>query len=484
MRGVAVLNKKPNVLLFVPDGMQARVVDPRHECHTPHFTRLCAMGTRFTQAYTPSPTCSPARASLMTGLLPHNHGVIHVEHTVDDDQSVIRPDKPHWAQRLQAAGYRTGYFGKWHIERSHRLPDFGWEHSDLKPRDQLHPLHIDKSAAGRGKLLIAHHAKGPRGYGDRLHHGVTDQTLEQRGLSRPVDSALGFLDEAARGNDPWCCMVSFTQPNEAMICGEAAFDHYNVDRIELPATLRDELAGRPNIYKRSRRVWADMTDELWRQALACYYASITELDDLFGRLLHKLELTGQLDNTIIIITSDHGKYVGEHGMDSHNFGAFEPIYNIPLVIAGPGVAASQVSEARVGLHDLCPTILSLTGCEPISSPDSRSFDAALRDPAAAGYAAGYAESEGTRFVLTQRIAWDGDWKFVFNGFDEDELYNLANDPHEMTNLANDPTHRSRVEAMMELIWRRAHATGDRKIFDTDYFPMRIAAVGPHVAEGT
>ena len=95
------------------DQMQGRVLEPDSPCQTPHLDGLAARGVRFRRAYTPNAVCSPARASLMTGLLPHNHGVLYVVHTVDDDQAVLRTQHPHWAERLTEAGYRTGYFGKW-----------------------------------------------------------------------------------------------------------------------------------------------------------------------------------------------------------------------------------------------------------------------------------------------------------------------------------------------------------------------------------
>src|SRR5690606_12243037 len=117
----------PNLLFLMTDQMQGRVLDPAHPCITPNFDSLAARGIRFTRAYTPNAVCSPARASLMTGLLPHNHGVLCVTHTVDEDQAVLRKEHPHWAQRFVEAGYRTGYFGKWHVERSNELAQFGWQ---------------------------------------------------------------------------------------------------------------------------------------------------------------------------------------------------------------------------------------------------------------------------------------------------------------------------------------------------------------------
>ena len=117
----------PNILFLMTDQMQGRVLEPDNPCQTPYLDRLAARGVRFRRAYTPNAVCSPARASLMTGLLPHNHGVLYVEHTVDDDQAVLRTEHPHWAEWLTANGYRTGYFGKWHVERSNELSRFGWQ---------------------------------------------------------------------------------------------------------------------------------------------------------------------------------------------------------------------------------------------------------------------------------------------------------------------------------------------------------------------
>ena len=121
------MSSKPNILFLMTDQMQGRVLDNLNPCKTPNIDKLAARGMRFTRAYTPNAVCSPARASLMTGLLPHNHGVLWVTHSVDDDQGMLRDDKAHWAQRLTGSGYKTGYFGKWHIERSGELDRFGWQ---------------------------------------------------------------------------------------------------------------------------------------------------------------------------------------------------------------------------------------------------------------------------------------------------------------------------------------------------------------------
>jgi arylsulfatase A-like enzyme len=119
--------RRPNILFLMVDQMQGRVLEPKHPCKTPHLDRLSERGVRFPRAYTPNAICSPARASLMTSLLPHNHGVIQNTHVVPEEQAVLRAEKPHWAQRLQAAAYRMAYFGKWHVERTNELVRFGWQ---------------------------------------------------------------------------------------------------------------------------------------------------------------------------------------------------------------------------------------------------------------------------------------------------------------------------------------------------------------------
>lgn len=212
-------------------------------------------------------------------------------------------------------------------------------------------------------------------------------------------------------------------------------------------------------------------------ARACYYARITELDRAFGHLLDYLDESGQRENTIVIVTADHGRYVGAHGFDAHNFGPFEEIYRVPLLVSGPGVSAGGSCDAPVCLHDLCPTICEWGGAEEIDVPDSCSLV-----PAMAGEpierSGAYAESQGTRFSLTQRIWWQGKWKFAFNGFDFDELYDLETDPGETTNLARMPEYRDTVERMMREVWREIRETGDRAIEETHYFSMRMGVVGP------
>lgn len=479
------MSTRPNLLIFLLDGMQAESVDPGHDCQTPHFDRLAKQGLRFTRAHTVCPTCSPARASLMTGLYPHNHGVLEVEHGRDPDQCVLRTDRPHWAQRLSDAGYLTGYFGKWHIERTHRLEDFGWQEAVCKGSEHVRDLGkgSEGPAAVPVDLQLSGYLEGPVGYNRILHYGVTDVSADDRAPGITTQQAQQFLRSAAANDRPWCCCVSFSEPNEALVVSREVYQQYDVDSLRLPANLKDDFSDRPNLYRRQQQISQRLTDRHWREARACYYGRITEVDRQFGKVLDQLESAGALDDTIVIAMADHGRYVGAHGFDAHNCGPFEEIYRIPLIIAGAGIARGETSDALVGIHDLCPTLLELTGAEPIDVPDSRSFASVLGAPAQVSpeFAEGFAEYHGTRFPLMQRILWQGPWKMVFNGFDFDELYQLEDDPHEMQNLARHAEHQPRMQQMMQAIWRRVQETGDRTLDESHYYSMRFATVGPNSA---
>jgi len=417
----------------------------------------------------------------MTGLLPHNHGVLEVEHGRDADQCVLRAEKPHFAQRLRDAGYATGYFGKWHVERSDDLVQFGWCESQVKSADAV--KHLGKGDDGGLPVdpALSRWHEGPvEGYRKVLHYGVTDVPAEKRHAHATVDQALSFLQDRQNSCDPWLCCASFSEPNEALVVSRKTFERYNLADIDLPDNRDEDFADKPNLYRREKAIAAGVTDDEWRMARACYYGRISEVDDQLGRLLAFLEESGQTDNTMVVVTADHGRYVGARGFDAHNFGAFEDIYRVPMIIGGAGVANSSRADTEplIMFHDLCPTLIEIAAAEPIEASDSRSFAAILRGENGEGFDEAYAEYHGTRFPLCQRVLWQGDWKFVFNGFDFDELYDLANDPDERINLAALPEFSERVRNMMAAVWRRAKASGDRAIVESHYFSMRFAAVGP------
>ena len=473
-------NGKPNILFLMADMMQNRVLDPDHPCLVHNLDRLAGRGLRFNRAYSPCPICSPARASLMTGLLPHNHGVIENPHTLDPDQSVIRSDRPHWAQRLRDEGYRTGYFGKWHVERTLDLRRYGWEEGVPTEGEKFQELRAANDLSEKvhpPSFTLTH----PPGYGPRLIYGVTEDIPEKRNMGITADLSQRFMEKCISDPErPWCCFVSFQAPHHPFVVSRDTIEKYDLEQIPLSPSGSDDLEGRPGLYRKAAEVWKDMTDRQRREASAFYYARITEADGQIGRLLHLLDESGQSERTIVVFTSDHGQLDGAHGLFTMNCTASEELHNIPLIIRGPGVPAGKLTDARVGLHDLCPTLMKLSGSKPFDSSDSRSFASVLDDPekASGDFTVGFSEYYGSRYKYSNRVIWDDDWKYVINGFDYNELYNLREDPYEVKNLARDPARRTEVERLMVGAWNIMKETGDHTLVRSDYPTTRLAPVGP------
>ncbi|MBT3605667.1 MAG: sulfatase-like hydrolase/transferase [Candidatus Latescibacteria bacterium] len=476
------MSKRPNILFLMADQMQARVLEDDHVCDTPCLDRLAAEGIRFTRAYTPNNICSPTRASIMTGLLPHNHGVLEVLYPQESHMHQLLPDKEHFARRLSEVGYSTGYFGKWHVEGTNDLQRFGWQVDggllSKIHRDLVKGLGSDTQA--QAKLDPAVHITEPAGYGPHPFCGVTNTAAEMRPMGLSTTLALRYLENAVKQEDPWCCFLSFQEPHDPYITERSVYEHYaNID-IPPPPHADDPLTDRPGLYRRAQGIWKQLSEKDKREARTCYFGSITEVDTQFQRVVDFLERTGVLDDTIVISMSDHGDLLGAHGLFFKDISAFEEIFNVPFIVRGPGVSRGALCEGRVGLHDLCPTVLELAGCEPIEESDARSFVELLDTPDQAGdkWRGGYAEYYGNRHRLTQKVVWDGAWKFVFNGFDFDELYNLEDDPLEMVNLAPDPEYREQLVKMTQLFWQYARDTNDTPLVGTLYPALRLAEVGP------
>jgi arylsulfatase A-like enzyme len=229
-----------------------------------------------------------------------------------------------------------------------------------------------------------------------------------------------------------------------------------------------------------RAVWSDLSDADWQLISAAYWAVISFLDAEIGRILDVLRETGCYEDTVIIVTSDHGDMLGGHGLATKGVGtAYEEVYNIPLIVRVPGLRAGEEAAHKVSLVDLAPTILDLCAAEPLADTHGRSLRPVLEGVSNPGeWQDAYAEFFGQRFVYTQRIVWHGDWKYVFSPGGIDELYNLAEDPNEEHNRAADPACSDVLEDLCRRMWRRMEQIGDDSLFNTHYATLRTAPVGP------
>ena len=471
---------KKNLLFLMVDQMHGQVLDNGNPCITPNLDRLSKSGVKFNRAHTANPVCSPARASIMTGLLPHNHGVTTVTHTVDEDQSNLRTDKEHWAQRLKEDGYKTAYFGKWHVERSRKLEDFGWD--DYSFIDGLSDEYINANKIHKESIIeeLPHlYIDNPPGYDNTPFYGISDIDTDKRVLGLVSNGAKDFLNQVDT-DKPWACFVSVIEPHDPFISTKKYYDMYENIELRLPKSFNDELLDKPNINRRGQKVFENMTKQDHIECIRNYYAMITEIDYEYGKIIDLLEEKGDLENTIIIFTSDHGEALASHGIYAKNLAAFEEIYRIPMIISGPGIKENKESDDLVSSMDLCPTILDLFDQKEISNIDSNSFKDILCTEEVNTIEKSFAEYDGTRLQLKQRVLWYKNLKYIFNGFDYDELYDLDSDPNEMKNLIDSDHHKNERQMMIKLYWEELKKNGDHSIYNLDNNPiMKIIEIGPN-----
>lgn len=468
--------KRPNLLFLMTDQQRADTIEPQTTCQTPHLDQLAARGAQFGRCYTVNPICSPTRASLMTGLLPHSHGMVDVAHAVPAYRARFDETLPVWPRRLQEAGYATAYFGKWHVERSHRLENFGFDSYDIEGYQQSLGLVTVQEE------LLQRRMVSQKGYADFPLYGISGAAPESLPEYQLYSDGIRFIEQAAAHPErPWALFLSSEAPHDPYIAPQQFFERYDLAAIQPPPNFDDDLSDRPAIYRRLQRVWQDLTWDDYAHATACYYANCTLIDEQIGRLLEALEALGMRENTIIVFTSDHGDYMGEHRLLLKGIPAFDGVYRVPLLIAGPGITPGMRIDQVTSLLDLVPTLTELAIGAGFPC-HGRSLRPLLQGEDAAWANEAFAECHGQRFNYTQRVLWRDEHKYVFNGFDEDELYDLAHDPYEQNNLAGDPSRRPLMEQMASRMWAIMRETADATMMGAQYGMFRYAPVGPEASE--
>jgi arylsulfatase A-like enzyme len=475
--------ERPNILFLMTDHTNAQATAPESQCKKPNLDRLASEGVRFARCYTTNAICSPARASLMTSMYPSTHGMWDCTHTQRPEWLDVPAERfTYFSQILAEAGYRMGYFGKWHVEQSNRLENFGWHEYDLASK-----------RAARSRIPGSEVVVPKEGYRDYLLAAVSedDEPTTHPAFDKGIDFIRRHL-RAARtarhlASQPFCCFISTSEPHDAYIPPKRFYDLYDLARIRPSPTLRDEPTNKPEVIRRMRAVWQTLQDADWKRVSAAYWAVISFLDHEVGRVIEVLKETGLYDNTIIVFTCDHGDMMGGHGLATKGVGtSYEEVYNVPLILRVPGLTRGG-EEPRVltSLVDLAPTLLDLCGLEPLEGAQGKSLRPVLEGTAdIAQWQDAYAEFFGQRFVYTQRITWHQEWKYVFSPGGIDELYNLAQDPHERVNLAQDEEHREVLLDMTKRMWRKMKEIGDESLFKSQYATLRTAPIGPGAIEET
>lgn len=415
---------------------------------TPHIDRLAASGTRFERAYNQFPLCSPSRNSFLTGLYPNSCGVINNQlmfrHTIPRHVSL--------PQAFRLAGYFVARVGKlYHYGVPRSVGTDGLD-DPVSWEVKVNPIGVDRSeeephifslVPGQFGGTLSWYAS-PRG--DRLH---TDGKI--------ADEALWLLKRCAEAEArPFFLAVGFYRPHTPYVAPKEYFDLYPLEEVPLIKAAEGERTDLPwPALATRRKEEVAMTDELRRQALQAYLASISFMDAQVGRVLDGLKSLGLQERTIVVFTSDHGYHMGEHGL-YQKMTLFEESARVPLIMVVPGVTQpGSVVHTPVGLIDLYPTLAELCGVQTPENLQGQSLVPMLRNPAEKGR--GWALTQVTRrragreffgySIRTERYRyteWDG-------GAEGRELYDHQIDPRESVNRVADPAYHQVVEELSALL---------------------------------
>jgi arylsulfatase len=449
-------SQQPNLLFIYADQHRADVLGcaGNDVVVTPHLDRLAAEGVRFDHAWTESPICQPARASLLTGRYPNDHGVLG--NFAGDCQA----EWDTFPRRLQQAGYTTASIGKTHfaswpmaVEAGTPPPtdewiaSFGFDHV-VEEFDRY--VHLGDWETPYMRFLREHDALEPyqeivaanfRG-GDGHWNGVTSP------LPQELDLTCFLADEAQQwinnrpGDRPWFLQLSFVQPHVPLMGDPTWADHYadaHIDRTARsePVPTTDEWAGQLAFLRKHSHSEL-LTDEFVLAGARQYYAMVSLIDQRIGGLLAQLDERGQLDNTWIVYSADHGEMLGDHGlMAKMNF--YRSSVRVPLIVRPPSGTTGRVETAPVQAFDVAATLLDAGNAPALDGAPARSLVPLVTGNG--GTSRDYLASmiRMRPGLPTWQAITDGHWRATINADtgEASELFDLDADPDEATNLVDD-----------------------------------------------
>lgn len=470
---------RPNILLVMGDHAVWSMIAGRSRINTPNLNRLAAEGLAFERSYTPVSVCCPARAMLATGSYPWHNGVFNQVHVPQSMNPDLRADVVTYAQRLQAVGYRTGYIGKWHASHIRGPLELGYDEYGGVRNDPDAPVPSRYRLPDDPAEFYGNHVAGfpPAVSGSKLVRWPGSEPFEMWAVDeRPPEAThTHFLAERAtamierfaarRGarSQPWHVEVHFPEPHDSYRPLREFLERYPDDEVELPPSYYLEtFAGKPGMHEREAGLWSELTEADFVAGRRHFYAYCEQLDHYVGRILDALAASGQADDTIVVFASDHGDLVGAHRMFIKGWMPYEEGHRIPMVARWPGVIpVGSRTDALVQLHDWAHTFVAIGGAEPLPYAGGQDLTPILRNPhTATGPDSLLNVYYGGEFLYTQRILITRDYKYVFNGFDHDEFYDLVRDPHELHNLITHPAYRATIAAARDQLRERMHALED------------------------
>lgn len=452
----ALAADRPNVLFLISDDLNNYLAcygDPRAK--TPNIDKLAARGVRFDRAYCTFPLCGPSRNSMLTGLYPNSTGILA-------NAQIFRqtiPAQVSLSQAFRQQGYFAARIGKlYHYNVPKSIGTNG--HDDPASWEvELNPAGVDRTEEEPKIFSLT-----PGSFGGTLSWYASPKSEEHHTDSLEAADAEWVLERCAKRKErPFFLAVGFFRPHTPYVAPKTPyFDLYPVAEMPVVQGVKEDQADVPAAalggYKKEQD---QLTDDLRRQALQAYYASISFMDAQVGRVVNALDRLGLAEKTIVVFTSDHGYHMGEHGLYQKQ-SLFEGSARVPLLIVAPGVTKKgTVAAAPVSHLDLYPTLTELAGVKAPANLQGQSLVPILKDTAAKGR--GWALTQVVRgggfrrFGASPAVADDGKrffgyslrtprWRYTEwgEGAQGRELYDHDSDPKELTNLAEKSEHAPTV----------------------------------------
>jgi iduronate 2-sulfatase len=454
--------KKPNVLFIVCDDLNTHVSTSGYpHISTPAFDELAAAGMTFHRTYCQYPVCGPSRASFLHGLYPQSTGILDNKSDIRE----VRPGTISMPQRFKESGYWTGAVGKVFHNVKIDPGDVAWDQMLRFENDEMpmvtpirETFEAEHGSVAEGKTRRKwrefYPTIAPQTRGQQPGYGPTGLRDEQHKDGKNALQISNWLADQVHGDKPFFMACGIHKPHGPFLAPDKYFAMYpKADLRFTPASL-EFWKTVPKIAQTKRYEgfgfeFGVENDELRREYMQAYHACISFIDAQIGVVLEALKRSGQWEDTIVVLTSDHGYLLGEKFMWGKVM-LFETCDRVPLVIRVPNsienaaTTPGSSSEGLVELVDLFPTLAELCDVTPPSDLQGRSLTAMLSDPTSSGkeivYTVVTRGKELGKAIRTQRYRYT----LWHTG---EELYDLAADPHEQTNLANSPQHAKTLEEM-------------------------------------
>lgn len=500
VNSAGVGHKAPNVILITTDQHRGDCIGGAgRNVITPNIDRLAKLGTRFNKCITPHVMCQPARSSILTGLLPYTHGVRDNGRNLDE-----KIGEAGLGGLFAEAGYNTHFIGKAHFTTNETFeatgspecyistadyssawggPYYGFENVELMLRPHHHcawreppyTLHyenfLNQDGNGKQRWELAKVHTEP----ETSHFQVWRSELSDEWHSSPWigDRTVNMIEN--NDDKPLFAWVSFPDPHPPFLAAKPWGDMYDPASVEIAKHPELDLDQRPwwhrEFMENPRRKnikrphaqngvsWGEydgLNETQLRDITAVYYGMISAVDHQIGRILDALEAKGELDNTIIIFTADHGEWLGDHGLLLKGPMMYDGLLRVPLVMCGPDIPAGKEVDDPVSTVDIYSTLADL--CKLQGSPgNGQSLREVMTGETVRDFALNEWEVDKVRSGLSMDLRTVRSFRYRMSVDLQTlagELYDLQEDPEEMINLYDDAAKQAVRQELMDMINQR------------------------------